>query len=261
MRQLVLGVVVLLVLLVGGCVDLEVGSPPEPPPGREPTLLPDESGSALGYLDVRGSLLVPWCAAVLVAPNVVLTAAHCVRDIVPSQVSFGLGRVTATGPEAGRYQVREIDLHPDRGQWQNNLAALYLEVRVRGVTPARLGDEAAPTGRLTSVTYDYVKHGEVGLRRVWAGQAQGDLDPITVLPTEGEPNCHVDSGAGVIGAGDNVLGFLSAGQREHQPTPGRGGVYDGVKGCYQSFKVAAVARNRPFIAEAMRRGAGAPVVP
>lgn len=253
---------VLSVVWVCGCAESE--RLPEGEPGRLPALLPADSQPALGFLSVSNSLVVPWCAAVLVAPNVVVTAAHCVEDLWPSRVSFGLGRVTADGAEGGMYQVRDFIFHPEhtkRGPWQRNLAALVLEQPVRGITPARLGDEAAPEGRLTSVTYEYALPGQAGARRVWGGQAQGANDPITLVPTEGEPNCHGDVGAGVIDAAGNVLGFLSSGLAEAAPAHHRGGVYDGVAGCYQSYKIAAVAQNRPFIDQSINRASAPPVVP
>ncbi|HET6279607.1 MAG TPA: trypsin-like serine protease [Polyangia bacterium] len=242
------------VLVCGGC-----GASPEEQPGWQPVMVRAESQPALGYLDVSGSLIVPWCAAVLISPKLVVTAAHCVGDFAPSHVTFGVGRITPDGAEGGSYRVRDIVLHPDRALWQHNLAALILEEPVRGVWPVRLGEGGVPDGRLTSVTYEFVVRGHAGERRVWAGQAQGKNDPITLVPTEGQPNCHADAGTGAIDAGGNVLGFLSAGAQEKDPDHNRGGVYDGVPGCYQSYKLAAVAQNLPFIDHAMSL-AGRPIV-
>ena len=242
------------VVLVCGC-----GVSPEEQSGWQPETVLADAHPALGYLDVTGSVVVPWCAAVLVGPKLVVTAAHCVDNFEPSRVSFGLGRITATGPEGGRYRVRDIFLHPDRAVWQHNLAALILEEPVRGVWPVRLGEAATPDGRLTSVSYEYVSRGKAGRRNLWAGQAQGANDPITLVPTEGTPNCHTDSGAGAIDAGGNMLGFLTSGAKENDFDHRRGGVYDGVPGCYQSYKLAAVAQNLPFIDHAMTV-AGRPIV-
>lgn len=117
---------------------------------------PDARWSASGFL-ARGSSMAaldrskPACGATLIAPNVAVTAAHCVTDD-SATFAFGTGN-THDGPVV---RVVERHLHPDfhpqaegaidlvHALRMHDVAYLVLEHAVSGVTPAEL-PSAAPS--------------------------------------------------------------------------------------------------------------------
>ncbi len=114
--------------------------------------------SASGYL-ARGSSMSdldrskPACGATLIAPNVAVTAAHCVLDPAVTY-AFGTGDVRS-GPVV---RVAERHVHPEfhaekQGSFdlvhalrKHDLAYLVLERDVPGVTPAALPDAPPSSG-------------------------------------------------------------------------------------------------------------------
>jgi hypothetical protein len=208
--------------------------------------------AALGFIDVYQAIVAPWCSAVLVAPDVVMTAARCVEGIDASRIRFGVGAVTPDGAEGGTFQVRQVIVNPDHAQWQHDLAALVLARPLTNVTPVAMGVDLAAPARLESVAYNYVHRGESGARTVWAGNAQPSDDSIAVVPSEGKPSCQCVTGAGMINEAGQLLGFVSA--------AGSRAAGDTTSFCAVSFNLAAVSHNQTFVQQALAASSTA-VVP
>src|SRR5258708_6580145 len=116
-----------LVLTIAGCAESD-------PVVAEPPPVPVER-AALGFIDVRDSVVTPWCSGALIAPDVVLTSARCVEGLHPTQIRFGIGAATPDGAEGGLFQVDRVLLNSDRGDRVHNLAALILARPIANVTP------------------------------------------------------------------------------------------------------------------------------
>src|ERR1700733_5723006 len=129
--RLLVGSFVLLGVLTVGCAESEPTSAAAP--GTQPVLGVDHA--ALGFIDVYEAVVAPWCSAVLVAPDVVMTAARCVEGIDASRIRFGVGGVTPDGAEGGMFPVRQVIVNPDHAQWQHDLAALGLATPLTNVDP------------------------------------------------------------------------------------------------------------------------------
>lgn len=237
----------LAVLTAGGCAESE-------PIVAEPPLAVEHA--ALGYLDVRDAVVTPWCSGVLVAPDVVLTAARCVEKLHPEQVRFGVGAATPAGAQGGLYGVSRILLHRDRADWQHNLAALILQTPIANVPPSAMGLDMVDSKpqRLESITYTYVNRGEASVRSLWAGESRPDGGALAVVPTEGQPTCLCVNGAGMVDEAGRLLGLISTGARNVEGAP--------AAFCASAFNLATVANNRDFVSQALRAsGVPVPVVP
>lgn len=85
-----------LVILCGFLAALSLSPPPA-------TALDEEDASAIGRMNYAGYKTRQHCTAFLVAPQVAMTAAHCIDGLEPDQVHLLLGY--------------------DRGSWQQHLRA------------------------------------------------------------------------------------------------------------------------------------------
>lgn len=109
---------------------------------------------AVGYLADTSVPTKALCGATLIAPNVVVTAAHCVYRSRDKALFFGTGALGAST----RYPVKAIAYHPEAHMEKqgaidfvhalllNDLAYLVLERSVPGVIPAKLQAEKPKAG-------------------------------------------------------------------------------------------------------------------
>ena len=171
---------------------------------------------ASGYLLHRHSGVSPWCGGVLIDPFTVLTAAHCVEDVSSKDLSIGFG---PRGSQAA-HQVSAIQLHPfyePQGPTPRDVARLTLVEAVRDVEPAKLATAVAEHEKVTLVSYTFVLAGQLGDRRVFAGDADSvSAGSLSAVFDGADTNCHGESGAGLFrrgsdaGAGE-LLGIASNG--------------------------------------------------
>ena len=122
------------------------------------------------------------CTGTLVAPDVVLTAAHCVLDrgsvTPPSSLAFGLGEDVSTGQLV---EVTEVHYHPDydRRTGRNDVAVLVLKTEAReiidNVVPIPYDCQAPDAVELMGEWVQTVGYGcidnlchEDNTRRMWA---------------------------------------------------------------------------------------------
>jgi trypsin len=94
----------------------------------------------------RGSYV---CGASLVAPDKILTAAHCVEDAKASDLSFVLGRPVRSDTSRGEeIRARSLEIHPrwDPSTYAYDVAVVTLERPSTAGTPIALATPAADRG-------------------------------------------------------------------------------------------------------------------
>jgi hypothetical protein len=187
---------------------------------------------AAAWIDHEGSPILPWCGAVLVAPDVAVTAARCIDGWDRSWLNVGFGAV-----DGAVVPIDEIVVQRDVEPREHALAALRLAEPALGVEPMTLTIAAPPSCGVETVAYRYVLRDEAvreedAVRRVWTGCLEGDR----VRADAGEPNCHGDMGAGAI-AGDALVGIAVDAWSEGA--------------CMVGHELATVAANEAFFDEAL----------
>jgi len=194
-----------------------------PPTSRLPVIdgTPDRSHEAVGALVARRTRCVETelqflCTATLVAPRVVLTAAHCVDMLGPKggyEVLFAPS-VDEANAQASWSVVMEMKIHPDYDPnthaWD---LALLLLANPSSVTPAHLTTEtmdASDVGETVTVvgfgqrTQDATS---VGMRQSGTMQISDVADASFVTVPAPSMSCKGDSGGPIFRSG-YVVGFL-----------------------------------------------------
>ncbi len=192
------------------------------------------------------------CSGSLIAPNLILTAQHCVADISSQYVQCGQTQFGATADPSDLYvttdtylsqrssyiQGAEVHVPPGgRDMCGNDIALVILNGNFpsSSATPLvpRLDDPVAYGETYTAVGYGHTGNGQgSGVRRYITNrqvQCGGDnpcptrttVQNSEFLGTDG--TCQGDSGGGAIDAQGRVLGALSRG-----PSGCRGSVYSSV---------------------------------
>lgn len=114
--------------------------------------------AAIGYADPSGAFLWDnqFCDGSLVAPDLVLTTAHCVLGTTPPQLAVVVGLTVTTSAQGQVRSVAEITLDPDYNpdNAANDLAVLRLTQPVVGISPIKVigVDDIAFTAAGTPLT-------------------------------------------------------------------------------------------------------------
>jgi hypothetical protein len=251
-----------------GCVDAPVG--PGPRSGTPPNLLIAADPTGDRYPNValmvgrvaEGSPWGPNCTGTLVAPNIVLTAGHCVAfgrlfegftefgvtfDPVFTSVSRVVRATVRVHPD---YTFRFPTPLPDDPVDLSDLALLILDEPV-GLIPAqlpppglldRVAEMSAP---LTFVGYGIPRadasFSERGTRRAGSVRLSAVFDPVVVTSPDPAAGCVGDSG------GPLLLGPAHTGQGWRVATVVLGVAHSGDCGTFATFYRVDTPRARAFL--------------
>ena len=193
----------------------EATSDEQPVTGDEDELIggsPESRYLAVGYLttDRPGETDRALCGATLIAPNVVVTAAHCAARYETSSLSFGVGQIQ----DRRRVRVSEQHVHPKAHlEAQGSLDAIHalrlydvaylvLERAVDGVVPASI-DTQKPAARcnVRLVAYGPSGQSSAPIRKgvdgcVVLNAKLGSDTIVEVRPTGGGAVCQRDGDEG-----------------------------------------------------------------
>jgi V8-like Glu-specific endopeptidase len=175
-----------------------------------------------------GGSIIEGCTATLVAPKVLITAAHCIEDAKPNSVAWvNNAGVPAESPSAasGWRRAAKIQKHPSYPQQYMNhgydCAVIVLEEPVTGVAPkpykkTQLG--AAGLGQPARIVGYGNTNGRAGTgsgtKRELATKIKEVRDGVLTIGSRGAVSCQGDSGGPAFiseGGVETVAGISSYG--------------------------------------------------
>lgn len=164
-----------------------------------------------------------FCTGTIIAPRVVLTAAHCLSDLSgPDGVGFFLGPDSNILEEGVEIPVTELHVHPDYAATDNADIAVAILAEDADVEPIAVNfdglDSSLIGTEITFVGYGLVSpNGAFGEKRKVVIEASGVSDFFIDYETPGKNTCQGDSGGpAFVFDGDvaTILGVTSYGDAE-----------------------------------------------
>jgi secreted trypsin-like serine protease len=124
--------------------------------------------TALVYSDDSSAFYGHFCGAALIRPNWLLTAAHCVEGMRPSELEAVVGAHDLKNDPAERIGVQEILMHPDYDPY-----SLDSDIALVALSRSLSGETVPPIASGTDLA------GETGIALGW-----GYTDPDRLSPSE-----------------------------------------------------------------------------
>ncbi|OLF14653.1 esterase [Actinophytocola xanthii] len=206
-------------------------SSPSPPPPPDPILPFNAKLTTQDIPTPEGGVRPGACSGALIAPDWVITAGHCFRDLggtriggpPPFTMTVVVGKLKDSDPGGHIAQVVDVRQSP-----VNDLAVVRLSSPVADITPLALADTPPPVGQqlqfagwgsLSATVFgpsDHLKRGRFTVASI--GETTMEAVPVAPRTVENSP-CPQDSGAPFFVSDDNRTGLLVAIVNSGPPCP------------------------------------------